>query len=94
MDFTIDALDLLFPARMSPRGLAFVTVHGIDHLSLSELRPMLEYLSLGSIKVRHRCQHLLDDGRCAIYSQRPEVCRQFPCASRHDCACGGHGRRY
>ena len=31
-----------------------------------------------NVRIEHRCQHLTDEGRCAIYEDRPQVCRDFP----------------
>lgn len=39
------------------------------------------------VKVNHPCQHLTDKGKCDIYADRPQVCRDFDCSTRTDCAC-------
>lgn len=48
-------------------------------------------LADGQVEIRHRCQHLADDGRCRIYSTRPTICRDYDCGKRRDCTCGGAG---
>jgi Fe-S-cluster containining protein len=95
-DFDIRADHLIFPERMNAEGQAFVETHGIDLVSLLELRAGAEDAGemdgVPLIKIKHRCQHLLDDGSCDIYAERPAICRKFDCRTRKDCACGGKGR--
>lgn len=87
-DFEIDPIDLLFPQRMGPEGRAFVEAHGVDKLTLPQIRKMLEGAprnDKGWFRVEHRCNQLNDDGTCKIYETRPQICRTFSCATRSDC---------
>lgn len=91
MDLNIHYLDLLFPERLTPDARAFCDAHGIFTLPLAELRRGARDLGEGKIELRHRCDQLLDDGRCAIYAERPKICREYDCSKREDCACHGDG---
>lgn len=93
-EIRLQALSLLFPERHDPQGLEFVSAHGLESLTLAELRASMEYIAKGEVRIIHRCQHLRDDGRCGIYAQRPAICRAFDCATRFDCACKGTGRAF
>ena len=88
VDFDIDIAHLIFPERMAPDGREFLAAHGIDSVPLGMLRAGaldLDEVSEGTVKIRHRCQQLTDDGLCGIYEQRPAICRSFDCALRDDC---------
>ena len=91
MDFDIRLEDLLFPERLSPEGLEFLRAHGVDRVPLSELRDRALDLGNGTVKIFHRCDQLDENGRCRIYKTRPQICRDFDCTTRHDCACRGKG---
>ena len=88
-DMDIQVMDLLFPERMSLEGQEFVKAHGVLDVPLSSL-PMLD-MGDGMVKIFHRCQHLQEDGKCAIYARRPVICRDYECSRRPDCACHGTG---
>lgn len=90
-DMVILLEHLIFPERMPVSGQEFVKAHGLDDATLAELRAGAIDHGGGLVKVFHRCQHLQDDGRCAIYDRRPTICRQFDCRLRQDCACEGKG---
>jgi Fe-S-cluster containining protein len=94
MDMDIDIIDLMIPERMGPDGWAFYVAHGLDRLTLEQRVDLLiraHEVSPGTVKLRHRCAQLQDDGLCGIYETRPAICRAFDCATRRDCACGGQG---
>lgn len=86
-DLDIDPLDLLFPERMNSDGRAFLDAHGLDFVMLDALRSGAELRPNGQVRIKHRCQHLLDNGRCDIYATRPKICRAFDCSTRVDCEC-------
>jgi Fe-S-cluster containining protein len=90
-DLDIALADLVFPERMSPEGRDFFRVHGLDRVTLGELRRWALDLGNGMVKIFHRCDQLGDDGRCEIYEGRPRICREFDCRTRSDCECKGHG---
>lgn len=90
-DMEIDLLDLLFPGRMSPEGQEFVEAHGLELATLRQLQRNATYISDTRVKLYHKCQQLTRAGRCRIYEHRPQLCRAFDCALRHDCACQGKG---
>ena len=93
-DLDIAIIDLMIPERMGPDGWAFFVAHGLDKLTLEERVVLLtraHEVSPGTVKLRHRCNQLADDGLCMIYATRPAICRAFDCATRRDCACGGQG---
>lgn len=83
----IEPLHLIVPSRMGEDGQAFVRAHGLNAERLSELRRGATVLPTGLVKIRHRCQHLTADHRCAIYNDRPAICRNFDCSTRVDCEC-------
>lgn len=91
LDMDIDLADLIFPLRLSSAGREFVEAHGLGGLSLAEIQANSLDLGEGRIKLFHRCRQLLNDGSCRIYENRPQICREFQCSSRSDCACGGKG---
>lgn len=91
LDFDIDIIDFIFLDRMTPEGREFLDARGVLKVSMKSIRENATDLGEGKIKIRHRCQQLGDDGKCAIYEHRPVICRQFDCALRHDCACMGKG---
>ena len=86
-DFVIDPAHLLFPERMNEIGQAFVRTHGIDYVALGTLRQgaVVEPGTPGHVRIKHRCQWLTDENLCSIYEQRPQICRDFDCATRADC---------
>lgn len=91
-DMDIDMLHLFFPERMSPEGRAFVEAHGISKVPLAELARLAVYQGKRIVKIRHVCDQLdLTTGLCKIYENRPLICRQFDCSTRHDCNCKGQG---
>ena len=91
-DFDITLVDLIFPDRMTPEGREFVTAHGIGTTPLWAIQAT--DMGNGLVKVHHRCDKLNDDGSCSIYEDRPQICRDFQCSTRHDCECKGHGFIY
>lgn len=91
MDLDISLEDLFFPERMNEEGREFFDAHGLDSIPLRKLRQGARDMGNGMVKIRHRCQQLQDDGRCGIYATRPQICRDFDCATRADCACMGQG---
>lgn len=91
LDFDLSLEELLFPERLAPEGRVFLAAHGVGRATLDELRAGMVDLGEGRVKVYHRCDQLLDDGRCAIYSRRPQACRDFDCSTRSDCECEGRG---
>jgi Fe-S-cluster containining protein len=96
LDLELELRQLLFPETLDDAGREFVAAHGLETMPLYELRGRVSDLGLADngerrVKLRHRCQHLQDDGRCGIYDNRPTICRDFDCAVRHDCACLGRG---
>lgn len=97
MDFHIDAEHLIFPERMPPEGQEFVRAIGLYDQSLSYLQAAAtEQVGADGKKtvyIRHRCQHLQDDGKCGIYASRPKICKTYSCSVRSDCACKGRGPR-
>jgi Fe-S-cluster containining protein len=92
LDLEILPEHLLFPDRLDQRGREFVDAHGLTGMTLAELRATAKPVGRGLVRIEHRCQHLQDDGRCAIYASRPAICREFDCKLRKDCACRGRGR--
>lgn len=88
MDITLE--HLLHPERMGPDGQEFVEAHGLKWTTLHELQEGIDDLGNGLVKIQHKCQHLTDDGKCDIYATRPKICREFDCARRDDCDCGGN----
>lgn len=92
LDMEIKVIDLLFPSRMSPEGQEFVAAHGLENMTLEQIRAASYEVGDGVIRLTHRCQKLDDNGRCTIYKSRPAICRTFDCALRHDCACKGKGK--
>lgn len=94
MDFDIQIEELFFPEKLSEGGREFLRVHGVDRITLSELRRSMTYLGAGIVKIKHRCAMLMDDGSCSIYLNRPIICREFDCRRRTDCACKGLGIIY
>ena len=91
LDLDITLEHLLFPERMGADGWEFYQAHGLDQMTLTELQSRSLDQGNGVMKIRHRCAQLRDDGLCGIYDHRPQVCRDFDCATRHDCACQGQG---
>lgn len=91
-DFELEPLYLLFPDRLDADGQRFIRLHGIDLVLWGELRRGAVEMPGGRVRIMHRCNQLLDDGRCRVYENRPLLCRTFDCASRVDCSCGGRGR--
>ncbi len=94
MDFEIDPLDLLLPARLSPDAYRFLTVHGIEAEMLFTLQQSARVMDNGKVRLSHRCAQLQDNGECRMYDLRPQICREFDCRERIDCACGGKGWRH
>ena len=92
LDMDIQLIDLVFPARMPRAGQEFVEAHGMSQVTLEELQAGALSLGDGVVRIKHRCQHLADDGSCRIYERRPMLCREFDCSKRNDCACTGTGR--
>lgn len=91
-DMDIELIHLAFPERMPPRGREFIEAHGIARVPLAELMRLAVDMGNGMIKIRHVCDQLdVETGRCGIYDKRPRICRDFDCATRHDCACEGQG---
>jgi Fe-S-cluster containining protein len=90
-DLEILLTDLLFPEQMTPQGRYFLSVHGLGNLSLAQLQESSLNLGEGRIRISHRCSKLQDDGLCSIYNSRPQICRDFECSTRSDCACKGSG---
>ncbi len=76
---------LLFPWRMAGDGLAFVRAHGLDDTTLGSLRRGARQLANGLVRIQHRCQHLTPNNLCAIYADRPAICRAYICEARPDC---------
>ncbi len=93
-DFEIDPLDLLLPARLSPDAYRFIIAHGVETEMLLNLQEAAQLMENGKVRISHRCAQLTDSGECRIYDRRPQICRDFDCASRVDCACGGKGWRH
>lgn len=94
LDMDISVMDLIFPERLQPEGREFFNAHGLDSLTVTERDLLIARgtdMGAGVVKIRHRCAQLTDAGRCAIYADRPAICRNFDCAARHDCACRGQG---
>lgn len=83
---------LFFPEYQTPEEHEFLEVHGVNNMTLKELRAGAEDVSSLVVNIKHRCNQLGDDGLCKIYENRPEICRGFQCHVREDCACGGTGR--
>ena len=78
-DLDIRLEDLIFPERMPAEGREFCDAHGLWGSSLGQLRVRAVDLGGGRVKLRHRCQSLMVDGRCAIYETRPVICQEFQC---------------
>jgi len=91
-DMDIDLIHLVFPEQLGEDGKEFVEAHGLMNKPLSEIIKGAQDLGNGKVKIFHRCDQLEDNGRCAIYENRPQICRNFGCSLRHDCACKGQGK--
>ena len=91
-DLDIDPILLFFPEKMDEDGREFVEAHGLDGATWRQLRKGAMDMGNGKVKLKHRCQQLLDNGRCGIYETRPKMCRDFECRTRSDCACHGSGK--
>ena len=90
-DLEITLSDLLFPERMSAQGRHFVNVHGLSEMTLAELQANVIDRGDGMVRISHICDKLKMNGECSIYERRPLMCREFDCATRSDCKCGGTG---
>lgn len=88
----VEPIYLVFPDRLDEDGQEFVREYGVDLSGWRKLRKDAVDLGNGKVRFFHRCQHLLDDGRCNIYDKRPQMCRDFDCRTRADCACNGSGK--
>jgi Fe-S-cluster containining protein len=74
--YKIRFLHLAFPdAYLDGEGQAFFQQHGIFDAIVRNV----------TVKILHRCAKLLGSGLCSIYEQRPQICRDFDCATRQDC---------
>jgi hypothetical protein len=95
MDMEIKLEHLLFPHRLAEDGWEFVQAHGLDRMTLAELQMRVIDLddgkpeNLGLVRLKHRCQHLTDQGQCDIYATRPKICQEFDCKTRSDCRFDG-----
>ena len=97
LDLDIDPMFLFFPDKMDEDGREFVEAHGLDGATWRQLRSGAIEMGNGKVKIKHRCQKLLDNGRCGIqvekgYDAKPKMCRDFECRTRSDCACHGSGK--
>lgn len=93
-DFDISLNDLFFPERMTQDGWEFIQAHDISRMTLIEIQSRSIDMGNGTVKIKHRCAQLQDDGRCGIYATRPQLCRGFDCSTKPDCFCGGHGNKF
>lgn len=96
LDFQIELRQLLFPETLDAAGWEFLQAHGLDRVTLVELQGRSRDLGIATngerrIEIKHRCAQLQDDGRCGIYATRPQICRDYDCSRRNDCACNGNG---
>lgn len=91
-DFELEPVQLIFPERTGDDWQEFITAHGISTAKFGELIKGALDMGNGKVRLYHRCQQLQDDGRCAIYETRPQICRDFDCSRRSDCQCKGSGR--
>lgn len=76
--------DLIFPERMSPSWKEFLEAHDIYNETLGDLVKGAIDVGNGKVYISHKCPKLLEDGRCSIYENRPQVCRQYVCG-KPDC---------
>lgn len=83
---------LLFPEYQSEEEKDFLEVHGVNNMTLKELRAGATDVSAMVVNIKHRCNQLGDNGLCKIYENRPQICRSFQCHVREDCACNGTGK--
>ena len=91
VDLDIAYIDLIFPERMPYAGQEFVNAHGLLKVPLHELMKGARDMGEGIVKLQHICDQLQDDGSCGVYATRPQICREFDCATRFDCMCQGKG---
>ena len=84
-DLDILPIDLLLPDHMNDEGREFVEAHGLYNIRLEDL--VVTDAGNGLVKIKHKCQYLDDQDKCLIYDNRPQICRNFDCALRHDCDC-------
>lgn len=91
LDLEIELLQLIFPRNLDAAGWEFFQTHGMDRVPLIELQSRSIDLGGGRVRIAHRCAQLQDDGLCGIYDTRPQICRDFDCKTRIDCACKGAG---
>jgi len=77
-------MHLLFPENyLNTDGQYFISVWGLDNLSLSDLKAISTDLGNGKVKVRRPCDQLTKEGLCGIYEHRPNICRVYRCDTRH-----------
>lgn len=90
-DFDIIYPKLFFPEYQSQDEMEFLEAHGVSGMTLAELQRGAVDVNDLTVKIKHRCAQLGDDGLCKIYERRPRICRAFDCNQRTDCSCGGKG---
>lgn len=88
-EIELPLLFLIFPEKMSPEDRKLLVVHGLDDLTVGELRAGATYERAQDTVVRfkHVCLQLTAENRCALYGtpERPQACGTFDCATRTDC---------
>jgi Fe-S-cluster containining protein len=78
----INIYDLLFPEKMDVRGLEFTAAHGIENEKLGDLIKDAIDLGNGMVKIQHVCQKLTKDGKCSIYDEQPQICKDWICGNK------------
>ncbi len=83
-DFDIEPMHLLFPEMfLTEDAQYFMKAWNLERLTLEELRESIEVLTFNKVKVRVPCDKLTPEGLCSIYEQRPQLCREYRCETRH-----------